>query len=83
MLNLYLISNQGGFTMNKEKKESKKSNQERIDACDYLASAASSMDCTGLIPSAPTSRAELVSISPAGGKSEKKGSLAPFSRRRI
>lgn len=30
--------------MNKEKKESKKSNQERIDACDYLASAASSMD---------------------------------------
>ena len=29
--------------MNKEKKESKKSNQERIDACDYLASAASSM----------------------------------------
>ena len=45
--------------MNKEKKESKKSNQERIDACDYLASAASSMDCTGLIPSAPTSRAEL------------------------
>ena len=45
--------------MNKEKKESKKSNQERIDACDYLASAASAMDCTGLIPSAPTSRAEL------------------------
>ena len=39
--------------MNKEKKESRKSNQERIDACDYLASAASSMDCTGLIPSAP------------------------------
>lgn len=45
--------------MNKEKKESKRSNQERIDACDYLASAASAMDCTGLIPSAPTSRAEL------------------------
>ena len=34
--------------MKKEKKEPKKSNQERIDACDYLASAASAMDCTGL-----------------------------------
>ncbi len=43
--------------MKKEKKEPKKSNQERIDACNYLASAASAMDCTGLIPSAPTSRA--------------------------
>ena len=46
--------------MKKEKKEPKKSNQERIDACDYLASAASAMDRTaGLIPSAPASRAEL------------------------
>ena len=43
----------------KEKKESKKSHQERSAAGDYLASAASSMDCPGLIPPAPPSRAEL------------------------
>ncbi len=35
------------------------SNQELIDSYDYLASAASSHDCTGLIPSAPLSSAEL------------------------
>ena len=36
-------------------------NQKRIDACDYLANAVSTQDCTGLIPSAPVSDAELES----------------------
>lgn len=36
-------------------------NQEVIDSYDYLSSAASAWDCTGLIPSAPTSSAELES----------------------
>ena len=34
-------------------------NQELIDSYDYLSGAASSQDCTGLIPSAPLSEAEL------------------------
>lgn len=36
-----------------------KKNREIIDSYDYLANAASTQDCTGLIPSAPTSKAEL------------------------
>lgn len=36
-----------------------KKNQEIIDSYDYLANAASTQDCTGLIPSAPTNKAEL------------------------
>lgn len=36
-----------------------KKNQELIDSYDYLANAASTQDCTGLIPSAPASEAEL------------------------
>lgn len=36
-----------------------KKNQERIDAYDYLTKAASTQDCTGLIPSAPANQAEL------------------------
>lgn len=32
-----------------------KKNQETIDAYDYLANAASTTDCTGLIPSLPQS----------------------------
>jgi len=32
-----------------------KKNQEIIDEFDYLSNAASSQDCTGLIPSAPVS----------------------------
>lgn len=40
-------------------KKEKKDNQEIIDSYDYLANAASSWDCTGLIPSAPRSHAEL------------------------
>ena len=37
------------------------SNQEIIDSYDYLANSASMQDCTGLIPSAPQSKAELES----------------------
>ena len=37
------------------------SNQEIIDAYDYLGNAASTTDCTGLIPSAPHTKAELES----------------------
>ena len=36
-----------------------KTNQEIIDAFDYLSNAASSQDCTGLIPSEPTSTQEV------------------------
>lgn len=36
-------------------------NQKIIDEFDYLANAASSNDCTGLIPSLPTSKAEIES----------------------
>lgn len=36
-------------------------NQEIIDSYNYLSSAASAWDCTGLIPSAPSSSAELES----------------------
>ena len=42
-------------------KKEKKENQKLIDSYDYLSNAASSWDCTGLIPSAPLSRAELES----------------------
>lgn len=41
------------------KKKSDSENQRVIDSYDYLGPAASSMDCTGLIPSGPKSRAEL------------------------
>lgn len=37
------------------------SNQDIIDSYDYLANSASTQDCTGLIPSAPQSKAELES----------------------
>ena len=42
-------------------KNDKKTNQQIIDSFDYLANAASTHDCTGLIPSAPTSQAEIES----------------------
>lgn len=45
---------------NKTKKH-RKTNQEIIDSYDYLSNAASSQDCTGLIPSGPASEAELQS----------------------
>lgn len=38
-----------------------KENEKLIDDYDYLQNAASSNDCTGLIPSLPTSEAELES----------------------
>lgn len=36
-----------------------KENEKIIDDYDYLSNAASASDCTGLIPSLPTSEAEL------------------------
>lgn len=42
-------------------KKEKEENQKMIDSYDYLSNAASSWDCTGLIPSAPLSRSELES----------------------
>lgn len=42
-------------------KSSASANQELIDSYDYLSNAASSMDCTGLIPAAPATEAELES----------------------
>lgn len=42
-------------------KKQKKSTQEIIDSYDYLSNAASTQDCTGLIPSEPTSEAEIES----------------------
>ncbi len=36
----------------------KLSNKDIIDSYDYLGNAASTTDCTGLIPSAPASKAE-------------------------
>lgn len=47
--------------MSKQKENSAKENQRIIDSYDYLANAASSQDCTGLIPSAPLNQAELES----------------------
>lgn len=51
-------------------------NQKIIDSYDYLSNAASSQDCTGLIPSEPVSDAELESYEdlyhflPPNGKAE-------------
>ena len=36
-----------------------KHNKEIIDSYDYLSNAASTQDCTGLIPSAPSSTEEI------------------------
>ena len=44
--------------MNRKDKEE---NEKLIRSTDYLGTSASSWDCTGLIPSAPRSRAELES----------------------
>lgn len=43
----------------KNEKQTSADNQRIIDSYDYLANAASTQDCTGLIPSAPKNRAEL------------------------
>lgn len=45
----------------KEQKKASEENQKIIDSYDYLSNAASSQDCTGLIPSAPLNKAELES----------------------
>ena len=45
--------------MDKETQKEMKKNQELIDHYDYLKNAASSTDCTGLIPSLPQSFAEV------------------------
>lgn len=43
---------------NKKKEEKELMNEDIIDNFDYLANAASSQDCTGLIPSEPMNDAE-------------------------
>ena len=47
--------------MDKEKQKEMKKNQELIDHYDYLKNAASSTDCTGLIPAGPVDEEELKS----------------------
>ena len=37
------------------------SNRELIDSCDFLANAASTQDCTGLIPAGPVNEDQLES----------------------
>ena len=37
------------------------SNQNLIDSCDFLANAASTQDCTGLIPAGPVNEEQLES----------------------
>lgn len=39
--------------------KNEKKNQDIIDSFDYLSNAASTWDCTGLIPASPSARAEL------------------------
>ncbi len=41
-----------------KKETTKKTNQEIIEGYDYLGNSCSATDCTGLIPSAPSSKAE-------------------------
>lgn len=53
-----------GLIMSSKKKKIQNAeleNQRIIDSYDYLSNAASSQDCTGLIPSAPVSDSELES----------------------
>lgn len=47
--------------MDTKSKNKNQDNQQIIDSYDYLANAASTQDCTGLIPSAAKSQAELES----------------------
>lgn len=46
--------------MDKETQKEMKKNQELIDHYDYLKNAASSTDCTGLIPRCPNPRTSLM-----------------------
>lgn len=41
-----------------KKEINKKTNQEIIEGYDYLGNSCSATDCTGLIPSAPSTQAE-------------------------
>ncbi len=43
----------------KKQKKPETENQRIIDSYDYLSNAASTQDCTGLIPSAPSDEGEL------------------------
>ena len=47
--------------MQSKKEASEKENQKLVDSYDYLANAASSQDCTGLIPANPWSDAAMES----------------------
>lgn len=53
--------NQKKNTNKKQKSIPQKTNQEIIDSYDFLSNAASAQDCTGLIPSQPSSSEELES----------------------
>ena len=48
-------------SISSDQKSGQMHNQKIIDSYDYLANSASTQDCTGLIPSAPQSKAELES----------------------
>lgn len=52
-----------GENETKQKKKASVANQRIIDSYDYLTNAASTQDCTGLIPSAPINEGELESYS--------------------
>lgn len=59
----------------------KKKNEKIIDDYDYLSNAASAMDCTGLIPSLPTSDAELESYNDLYQYQYKPPVVHPHSRK--
>ena len=63
MINLnFHIPKEVAFLMKKNiSPKSTPSNQEIIDSYDFLSNAASTLDCTGLIPSGPVNEAELES----------------------
>ena len=48
-------------SISSDQKSGQMHNQKIIDSYDYLSNAASTHDCTGLIPSAPVSEEELES----------------------
>lgn len=49
------------MSKNSSTKPKTPTNQEVIDSCDFLSNAASTQDCTGLIPSGPVNEDELES----------------------
>ncbi|MEE1085711.1 MAG: hypothetical protein U0L05_00845 [Schaedlerella sp.] len=64
-----------------------KTNQKIIDNYDYLTKAASSGDCTGLIPSLPANKAELESynelyqyLPPAANKKKKDSDIKSYEK---